>query len=230
MSDDPEFMVRPDEKDRARRELFDYFKALTEERRASPRNDVVSILVNAKIDDHPLSWDELAAYYFVLVGAGNETTRNLLTGSILAFGEFPEEWDKLRANPALLGSAVEELLRFITPIRAMRRTTTRDVDWYGKTIRAGDKVVLWFQSANRDPEAFSGPDALLIDRSPNDHVGFGWGIHACMGSHLARGETTTFLRRLLDRGLRILPLGEPDRLHTNQFHAFKRLQVQVGRA
>lgn len=230
VSDDPEFMVRPDEKERARSEMFDYFKGLTEARRANPRNDIISILVNAKIEGEPLSWNELAAYYFVLVGAGNETTRNLLTGSVLAFDEFPGEWAKLRADRNLLGPAIEEALRFVTPIRAMRRTATRDVDWRGKTVRKGDKLVLWFQSANRDPQIFEQPDVFRIDRSPNDHLGFGWGIHACMGSHLARGEATTFLRKLLDRDLRVTRLGEPERLHTNQFHAFKRLKVKVGRS
>ncbi|WP_214364890.1 cytochrome P450 [Pseudonocardia sp. H11422] len=230
ISDDPEFMRSPDEKERAREELFDYFRGLTEARRAEPRNDIVSKLVAARIDGEPLSWEDLAAYYFVLVGAGNETTRNLLTGSVLAFAEFPGEWERLRADRALLRPAIEELLRFITPIRAMRRTATKDVDWYDRTIRTGDKLVLWFQAANRDPAVFDDPDTLRIDRTPNQHLGFGWGIHTCLGSHLARAEVSTFLRHLLERDLRITPLAEPDRLHTNQFHAFKRLRVRVERA
>lgn len=98
----------------------------------------MSKLVQARINGEPLSWEDLAAYYLVLVGAGNETTRNLLTGAVLAFAEFPGEWERLRADPALLRSAIEELLRYITPIRAMRRTATRDVEWYDRTVRAGD--------------------------------------------------------------------------------------------
>jgi cytochrome P450 len=230
ISDDPEFMRSPDEKERAREELFDYFRGLTEDRRAQPRNDIVSKLVQARINGEPLSWQDLAAYYFVLVGAGNETTRNLLTGAVLAFAEFPGEWERLRADPALLRPAIEELLRYLTPIRAMRRTATRDVEWYGRTVRAGDKVVLWFQAANRDPAVFDDPDSLRIDRTPNQHLGFGWGIHTCLGSHLARAEAATFLRQVLERDLRIVPVAEPDRLHTNQFHAFKRLRVTVARA
>ncbi len=227
VSDDPEYMVRPDEKEHARREMFAYFKELSEERRAEPRNDIISKLVHAELDGEPLPWDDLAAYYFVLVGAGNETTRNLLTGSMLAFAEFPEEWEKLENDRSLLRPAIEEMLRYITPIRAMRRTATKDVEWDGHTIKAGDKIVCWFQAANRDPEIFSDPDVVKIDREDNEHVGFGWGIHACMGSHLARAEVTSFLEQMLDRGLRITPLAEPDRLHTNQFHAFKRLRVKV---
>jgi cytochrome P450 len=227
ISDDPEFMRAPDEKDRAREEMFAYFRGLTEARRAEPRNDVVSKLVAATIDGEPLSWEDLAAYYFVLVGAGNETTRNLLTGAVMAFAEFPGEWDRLRADRALLRPAIEELLRFITPIRAMRRTATTDVEMHGRTIRTGDKVVLWFQAANRDPAVYDEPDTLRLDRTPNQHLGFGWGIHTCLGSHLARAEVSTFLRQVLDRDLRIIPVAEPDRLHTNQFHAFKRLRVRV---
>jgi cytochrome P450 len=227
VSDDPEFMRGPDEKERAREEMFAYFKVLTEARRKEPRNDMVSKLVHAEIDGKPLSWEDLAAYYFVLVGAGNETTRNLITGSVMAFDEFPGEWDKLVAHPQLLRSAIEEMLRYVTPIRAMRRTAATDVEWGDRTIRAGDKVVCWFQSANRDPEVFRDADTVRIDRAENDHVGFGWGIHACMGSHLARAEVTTFFQKVLDRRLRFIPLGPPDRLHTNQFHAFKRLHVRV---
>lgn len=227
VSDDPEYMVRPDEKERARAEMFAYFKELSEQRRRDPRNDIVSKLVQAELDGEPLPWDDLAAYYFVLVGAGNETTRNLLTGMVLAFDEFPDQWDKLVDDRSLLRPAIEEMLRYITPIRAMRRTATTDVEWGDKTIKAGDKVVCWFQAANRDPAVFDDPDVVKIDREDNEHVGFGWGIHACMGSHLARAEAIAFLTKLLDRGLRIRPLSPPDRLHTNQFHAFKRLNVRV---
>ncbi|SNT12700.1 cytochrome P450 [Rhodococcoides kyotonense] len=227
VSDDPEFMRSPDEKERAREEMFGYFRELTEQRRAEPRNDMVSKLVHAELDGEPLGWEDLAAYYFVLVGAGNETTRNLITGTVLAFDEFPDEWDKLVADHSLLRPAIEEMLRYVTPIRAMRRTAAVDVDWKGTTIKAGDKVVCWFQAANRDPRVFADPDVVKIDRAENDHVGFGWGIHACMGSHLARAEVTTFFQSVLDRGLRIRPLAPPDRLHTNQFNAFKRLRVRV---
>ena len=227
ISDDPEFMRSPDEKDRARAEMFAYFKELTADRRKSPRNDLISKLLAARIDGEPLSWEDLAAYYFVLVGAGNETTRNLLTGAVMAFAEFPQEWERLKADQRMLRPAIEETIRFITPIRAMRRTATRDVEWYGRTIHKGDKVVLWFQAANRDPAVFEDPDTFRIDRQPNPHVGFGWGIHTCLGSHLARAEAMTFFQQILDRGLRITPTAEPDRLHTNQFHAFKRLRVQV---
>lgn len=230
ISDDPEFITGPDEKERARDELFEYFRKLTEQRRAEPRNDIVSKLIAAKIDDEPLSWEDLAAYYFVLVGAGNETTRNLITGLVLAFNEFPDQWDALVNDHTLIRPAIEEMLRYVTPIRAMRRTATKDVEFRGQTIKKGDKVVLWFQAANRDPEVFEKPQEVQINRFPNDHMGFGWGIHACMGSHLARAEVKTFLEKVLERGIRFRPLGQPDRLHTNQFHAFKRLQVAVEKS
>lgn len=229
VSDDPEYMRSADEKERAREEMFAYFKELTELRRAEPQHDIVSKLVHAELDGEALDWPDLAAYYFVLVGAGNETTRNLITGTVLAFGDFPGEWDKLVADPSLLRPAIEEMLRWVTPIRAMRRTATKDVEWDGHTIRKGDKVVCWFQAANRDPAVFPEPEVLKIDRIENDHLGFGWGIHACMGSHLARAEVTTFFRKVLERGIRITPVAAPDRLHTNQFHAFKRLRVRIDK-
>lgn len=229
VSDDPEYMKGPDEKERARTEMFAYFAELTKDRRAHPRDDLVSKLVASTINGEPLAWEDLAAYYFVLVGAGNETTRNLLTGSVIAFDRFPGEWDRLAADRTLLRPAVEEMLRYVTPIRAMRRTASRDVEFGGVSIAAGDKVVCWFQSANHDPEVFTDPDVVKIDRSPNPQIGFGWGIHACLGMHLARAEAYTFFGKVLDRGLRFRPLGEPDRLRTNQFHAFKRLRVAVER-
>lgn len=229
ISDDPEFLAGPEQREQARDDMFAYFKDLTEERRKRPKNDIVSILVAARINDEPLRWEDLAAYYFVLVGAGNETTRNLLTGSVLAFDEFPDQWDRLREDHKLVRPAVEELLRYVTPIRAMRRTATSDVELYDKTIKSGDKVVLWFEAANRDPAVFEDPDRLIVDRFPNDHLGFGWGVHACMGSHLARAEANTFLRHLLERDIRVRPTAAPDRLHTNQFNAYKRLRVSVER-
>ena len=217
-------MRGPDEKERAREELFAYFRDLTEARRAEPRDDLVSRLVEARIDGEPLSADDVATGWSFMA---NETTRNLLTGAVLAFAEFPQEWERLRADRALLRPAVEELLRFVTPIRAMRRTATRDVEWHGRTVHRGDKVVVWFQAANRDPAVFDDPDTLRVDRSPNPHLGFGRGIHFCLGAHLARAEVAAFLRQVLERDLRITPVAEPDRLHTNQFHAFKRLTVRV---
>ncbi|HEV7536816.1 MAG TPA: cytochrome P450, partial [Acidimicrobiia bacterium] len=227
VSDDPEFMRSPDEKERARSEMFAYFEDLTEQRRRSAQEDLVSILVRSSIDGEPLTWQDLAAYYFVLIGAGNETTRNLMTGSVLAFEEHPGEYTRLRQDPALVGPAVEELLRYFSPVRAFRRNALRDVEWYGQTIAKGDKVVLWFESANRDERIFPAPDQLILDRSPNEHLAFGWGIHGCMGSHLARAETQTLLRVLNERRLVVRPAGPPDRLHSNQFNGIKRLPVVI---
>lgn len=227
VSDDPEFMRTPDEKERARAEMFAYFEHLTEERRRSPRSDLISVLVRAAIDGELLSWEDLAAYYFVLVGAGNETTRNLISGSVIALDENPDQYARLRKDPSLVGPAVEELLRHFSPLRAFRRNTTRDVEIHGQTIRKGDKVVLWFESANRDDRVFPDPNRLILDRTPNEHLAFGWGIHACMGSHLARAEAATVFRTLSQRGVVVRPTGPPDRLHSNQFHGIKRLPVAI---
>jgi cytochrome P450 len=228
VSDDPEYAVAPNEREKARAELFGYFRELTELRRLEPKDDLVSKLVQAELDGAPVEWDDLAAYYFVLVAAGNETTRNLITGSVLAFDEFPDQFTLLNKNRDLLPLAVEELIRYVTPVRAMRRTATESIELHGKTISPGEKVVVWFESANRDERAFNNPDLLDIRRQDEtQHVGFGWGIHACMGSHLARAEAYSLYRQILDRGMRITPTGAPERLHSNHFNGIKRLRTTI---
>ena len=126
-----------------------------------------------------------------------------------------------------LAASLALVLGTASPVDAEPTSATADVEMDGRTIKAGDKVVCWFQAANRDPAVFEDPDVVKIDRHPNDHVGFGWGIHACMGSHLARAEVATFFRKALERGIRIRPVAAPDRLHTNQFNAYKRLRVVI---
>jgi cytochrome P450 len=228
ISDDPEFMRSPDEKERAREELFAYFKELTDERRAEPRNDIVSKLVQAELDGEPLSWEDLAAYYFVLVGAGNETTRNLITGTVLAFHQFPEEWERLRADRTLLRPAIEEMLRFITPIRAMRRTAARDVEFRDRSSSRATRSCCGSSPPTATPPCHrSGPARDRPDAEQPHRVRLG---HPCVhGLAPGRAEVAAFFEQVLDRGLTLRPLGEPDRLHTNQFHAFKRLRVAVDR-
>ncbi len=201
--DDPEYR-RPGETPlktllRARGELHAYFDRLIELRRSDPQDDLVSELVAAEIDGEPLTHTQLVSYCELLVEAGNETTRNAISGGLLAFAEHPEEWDKLRARPELLPDAVEEILRWVSPISHFTRTATQDSDVRGVTIRAGDEVALYFASANRDEEVFDEPFAFRIDRRPNPHLAFGVGEHFCMGAHLARVELETIFSLLLDR-------------------------------
>jgi cholest-4-en-3-one 26-monooxygenase len=183
----------------ARIELFQYFDAMSRERRAKPRADIVSVVANGEVDGHPLNPVELLSYYLLLVVAGNETTRNAMTGGLLAFLENPGQWQRLQREPALLDPAVEEVVRWITPVIQFCRTATRDAELRGKTIRAGQSACLFYASANRDEEVFEDPDVFRIDRIPNRHIGFGVGEHVCLGAHLARLELRTAFAQLRER-------------------------------
>jgi cytochrome P450 len=201
--DDPEFR-RPGERPgqtfrRARGELHEYLSGLIAERRRDPQDDLVSELVRGTVDHAPLTDEQLLVYCEVLVEAGNETTRNAIGGGLLAFCEHPEEWEKLRADPELLTDAVEEILRWVSPISHFTRTATEDSDVGGMTIRAGEQVALYYASANRDEDVFDDPFVFRVDRHPNPHLAFGFGEHFCMGAQLARGELEIMFRHLLGR-------------------------------
>jgi cytochrome P450 len=157
------------------------------------------VVANGTVNGEPLPIVELLSYYFLLVVAGNETTRNAMTGGLLAFLEYPAEWRKLRADAGLLDSAVEEVVRWTTPVIQFARTATRDYALRGKTIRKGQSVCLFYASANRDEEVFEDPFAFRIDRTPNRHIGFGMGEHVCLGAHLARLELRHAFAQLRER-------------------------------
>jgi cytochrome P450 len=227
---DPEYVTSDAARETAREELFAYFRDLTDRRRADPQDDLVSVLVQGRIDGDPLSWDQLAAYYIVLMAAGNETTRHLLSGAVDAFHRFPGEWQRLRADRGLLRPAVEEMMRWVSPVAFMRRTALEPIDWHGRTIEPGQKVVLWFGSANRDERVFDEPDRFVVDRKSKDHLTFGWGIHFCMGAHLARAEAQALFGEMLDRGIDVGLVGEPERLEANLFAGIKRMTATVSRS
>ncbi|GAB3003391.1 cytochrome P450 [Amycolatopsis acidiphila] len=226
-SSDPDDMVDKATLALAREELMTYFADLTEWRRAHPTTDLISVLATGQKDGRPLTWEELAAYYIVLVAAGNETTRHLVSGATLALHDTPDSWARILRDEALLGPAVEEMFRYVSPVAGMRRTATKQVIIGDKTISPGDKVVLWFAAANRDPEVFDNPGEFRIDRTPNDHLTFGWGIHFCLGAHLARAEVREFYRQTRERGLRFDVVGEPERVRHNIFRGWSKLPVRV---
>jgi cholest-4-en-3-one 26-monooxygenase len=201
--DDPEFR-RPGETPgqtsrRARGELHAYFEQLIAQRRSDPREDLVSELIQAEVDGAPLTAEQLVAYCELLVEAGNETTRNAISGGLLAFSEHRSAWDTLSEEPELLPDAVEEILRWVSPISHFTRTATEDCEVRGVTIRAGDQVALYYASANRDEEVFDDPFEFRVERRPNPHLAFGFGEHFCMGAHFARVELETIFRHLLTR-------------------------------
>lgn len=185
--------------ERARTAFFDYFGRYVAERRRRPRDDLVSTLAAGRIDGQPLGDFEILSYCFLLAVAGNETTRNATSGGLLALMEYPREMRRLRDDPGLLPSAVEEVLRWTSPVIHFCRTAGEDVELRGRRIRAGDLLLLFYPSANRDEEAFADPFRFDVSRAPNEHLAFGVGEHFCLGANLARLELEAMLGEVLRR-------------------------------
>ncbi|MDF2631143.1 MAG: cypA9 [Symbiobacteriaceae bacterium] len=189
----------PDHLVQADLELEAYIKNLAEERRVAPREDLISALVAAEVEDQKLSEGDLIQFVKLLLVAGNETTTTLIGNAVLTLLEHPDQLALLRANPSLIPSAIEEVLRFRSPVQAQFRIATQDLVLGGQTIKAGDKVGAFLGSANRDAAKFANPDTFDITRDPNHHLSFGHGIHFCLGAPLARLETRVALTALLER-------------------------------
>ena len=206
--------------------MMAYGQAMADDRRAEPRDDLVSRIVTAEVDGERLSDTEFQMFWLLLVVAGNETTRNAVSGSVLALHEHGL-WRWLADHPVHLPTAVEELLRYVSPVQQFRRTATRDTMLGDQQVRAGDKVVIWFGAANRDPAVFAEPHGLDLLRSPNPHVAFGVGPHFCLGAHLARLEMVEMLRSLLAHAPG-MTVGEPTRSASNFINGIGHLPVQVG--
>ena len=215
---------------RARGELQRYLAALIGERRREPRDDLVSELVTGTIDGVALTDEQLVAYCELFVEAGNETTRNAISGGLLAFCEQPAEWAKLRECPDLVPSAVEEILRWSSPISHFTRVATEDCDVRGQRVRRGDQLALYFASANRDEEVFDDPFSFRVDRRPNPHLAFGFGEHFCVGAHLARVEIEMILRHLLRRLDGVELAGPIERLGSAVNGSIKRLPLRYRAA
>jgi methyl-branched lipid omega-hydroxylase len=208
-------------------ELADLVTGLAAERAQAPAEDVVSALVTANIDGEQLTSAELASFFILLVVAGNETTRTALSHALVLLTQFPKQRALLLADlEGRMNGAVEEIVRCASPVMYMRRSLTRDYTMNGQDYREGDKVVLFYYSANRDETVFADPERFDITRTPNPHVGFGApGPHFCLGAHLARREITVLLRELLTR-VPDITAGEPDRLLSSFINGIKRLPCQ----
>jgi len=227
--DDPEFQrgrTAQETNEGARIELFTYFKQLAEKRRANPIDDILSVVVQARLDGKPLDDFELLSYYFLLVVAGNETTRNAMTGGVQCFLDNPGEWQRLAANPGLVEGAIEETVRWTTPVIQFCRTATRDLELRGKKIREGEQVCLFYASGNRDEEIFEDPFRFRIDRNPNDHIGFGRGEHVCLGAHLARLEIRTMYSQLRTRLVSMERTGPVVRVRSSFVGGIKRAPMR----
>ncbi|TDJ63927.1 MAG: cytochrome P450 [Proteobacteria bacterium] len=213
------------------RKLHRYAERLIDEKRAHPTDDIFSAIVHAQfaVDGSTLSDFELRSFFALLFPAGAETTTRAISGGMLAFLEHPQQWQRLRSDPTLIKTTVEEIVRWVTPSLYKRRTATRDVQLNGKTIHTGDKVTVWEMSANRDDRVFERPFDFDITRTPNKHLGFGAGVHFCLGAALARLELTIVFEALLGRGLEFELVAKPVWLPNNRLFGLATLPVKVAR-
>jgi len=191
-------------------DFFTYFTAVVEDRKKNPSNDMASILANALVDGEPMEQMDQISYFIITATAGHDTTSATISGGMKALLEHPDQLAKLRKNPALAKQAAREMIRWVSPVRHMMRTTTEDIVLRGKTIKAGDSLCLWYPSANRDSYAIDNPDTFDIERDNRNQLAFGFGGHMCLGQHLAVLEVELFFQELLPRLKHIELAADPE--------------------
>jgi cytochrome P450 len=211
------------------RKMLEYFTRLWNERvNEAPRSDLISMLAHGPATRNMGPLEYMGNLVLLIVG-GNDTTRNSMTGGLLALNDFPEEMAKLRANPALIEGMVSEIIRWQTPLAYMRRTAVRDTELGGKQIKEGDKLAMWYLSGNRDAAAIREPDRFIVDRErPRQHLSFGFGIHRCVGNRLAELQLKILWEEILRRFERIEVVGEPTRVRSAFVRGFRKLPVRIA--
>lgn len=226
--EDPEFGTNAEDGRVAALELYAYAQELADDRKANPREDIVTTLVTAELDGEKLTDVEFNAFFLLLAVAGNETTRNLISGGMLTLFEHPDQRELLVSDlEAHLPGAVDEMLRYVSPVKYFRRTATADTEVRGVPIRAGDNVTLWYGSANRDEEIYDDPQTFDITRTPNEHIAFGGrGPHYCLGVALAKLEIRVMFEEILTRLPGIELAGEPSRLRSLLINGIKHMPVR----
>lgn len=211
--------------------LHQYGARIIDERRAQPADDMLSIAVHAVLPDQDpprLTDDELQSFFTLLFAAGADTTRNAAAGGLLALIESPGQWAKLEADRSLMTTAIEEAVRWTSPAAYNRRTATRDADFFGHAIAAGDKVVFWEASANRDERVFEDSMRFRVDRTPNPHLGFGHGVHHCLGANLARLELRVIFEETLDAFKRVELAGPVEWARSNKHTGIRHMPIRFA--
>lgn len=231
-SDDPEYQLEGQDRhgtaQEGQMEMFGYFHGLLQERLADPKEDLTTIIAQSEVDGEKLTVEEILLFCFLLILAGNETTRNATSGGMLAFLEHPEQRQRVIAGPSLMPGAVEEVLRWTSPVMHFARFVTKDTEIRGQKIREGEKIVMWYPSINHDEDIFDEPFTFDVGRSPNDHLAFGTGEHFCLGAQLARLELLVTYEELMKRAPRMELAGEPARLRSNFIGGIKHLPVKFN--
>ena len=211
-------------------DFFNYFRALSERKRANPSDDLASLIANAQIDGQPISDLEAMSYYIIVAPAGHDTTSSSTAGALWALAENPGELAKLKANPGLIPGLVDESIRWTTPVKTFMRTATADVEFAGRDLKKGDWLMLCYASGNRDEAVFEAPDQFHVDRKPNRHLAFGYGAHLCLGQHLAKMEMRILWEELIPRLSDLELAGVPAMSEAIFVNGPKRLPIQFEMA
>jgi cholest-4-en-3-one 26-monooxygenase len=228
-SEDPEYMVSDEAVSTAQIEMFMYAQALADDRRAEPRGDIMSTLLEVEVDGDKLSEMDFNLFFLLLAVAGNETTRNAISHGMDVLLDHPDQYRYLVEDPSRVAVATEEILRWASPVMYFRRNTTQDHDLRGEHIAAGDKVSLWYISANRDEDYWDDPFTFDVTRDPNPHIAFGGGgPHFCLGASLARLEIRVLFEELARRAPRVERADDSQRLRSNFINGIKHLPVSLG--
>jgi cytochrome P450 len=229
-ADDPDLQREGEDRLSAAKALaldfFQMFNEIIQDRRANPTDDLASLLANGLVKGEPMGLLETLGYFLITFSAGHDTTKNALAGGLHALAQHPEEFQKLKRNPELVPSAVEEIVRWTSPVNYMKRVVGEDLEYRGQKLRKGDNLVLFYASANRDEAVFDDPCIFRIDRKPNPHLAFGIGEHFCLGAHLARHSQRALLGELVRRLDSIELAGEPERIHSSFVVGLKKLPLR----